>query len=143
MRVVFCNISKAFDRVWLDLDFVRPVLKYCETFWDNFSNEDKKYIESNQTEAMKIVTGANKLCSIAKLNDDIRWEILQVRWNRQKLIIFYKMIYGLAPSCLNNLVPPPVQETSRYSLRNAQNVSPVYGNTNIYSNSFLPSVIID
>ena len=81
MRVVFCNISKAFDRVWLDLDFVRPVLKYCETFWDNFSNEDKKYIESNQTEAMKIVTGANKLCSIAKLNDDIRWEMLQVRRN--------------------------------------------------------------
>ena len=52
------------------------------------------------------------------------------------------MVYGLAPSYLNNLVLPLVQQTSRYSLRNAQNVSPVYGNTNLYSNS-LPSVIRD
>ena len=51
------------------------------------------------------------------------------------------MVYGLAPSYLNNLVPPLLKETSRYSLRNAQNVSPVYGNKNLYSNSFLPSVI--
>ena len=92
---------------------------------------------------MRIVSGATKLCNIAKLYEDTRWETLQVRRNRQKLIIFYKMVYGLAPSYLNNLVPPLVQQTSRYSLRNAQNASPVYGNTNLYSNSFLPSVIKD
>ena len=53
------------------------------------------------------------------------------------------MVYGVAPSYLNNLVPLLVQQTSRYSLRNAQNVSPVYGNTNLYSTSFLLSVIRD
>lgn len=144
------NILRAFkfklDRNSLErmyFSFIRPVLEYSGTVWDNCSNEDKKYIESIQIEAMRIVTGATKLCSIAKLYEDTRWETLQVRRNRQKLIIFYKMIYGLAPSYLNNLVPPLVQETSRYSLRNAQNVSPVYGNTNLYLNSFLPSVIRD
>ena len=75
--------------------FVRPVLEYSGTVWDNCSNEDKKYIESIQIEATRIVTGATKLCSIAKLYEDTRWETLQVRRNRQKLIIFYKMVYGL------------------------------------------------
>ena len=118
-------------------------MEYSGTVWDNCSNEDKNHIESIQIEAMRIVTGATKLCSTAKLYEDTRWETLQVRQNRQKLLIFYKMVYGLALSYLNNLVPPLVQETSRYLLRNAQNVSSVYGNTNLYSDSFLPSVIRD
>ena len=92
---------------------------------------------------MRIVTGTTKLCSIVKLYEDTRWKTLQVRRKRQKLIIFYKIVYGLAPSYLNNLVPPLLKETSRYSLRNAQKLSPVYGNKNLYSNSFLPSVIRD
>ena len=72
--------------------FVQPVLEYSRTVWDYCSNEDKKYIESIQIEAMRIVTGATKLCTIAKLYEDTRWETLQVRRNRQKLIIFYKMV---------------------------------------------------
>lgn len=137
------NVLRAFkfklDRNSLErmyMSFIRPVLEYCGVVWDNCSNEDKKCIESIQIEA-------TKLCSIAKLYEDTGWDSLQNRRNRQKLMIFYKMIHGLTPNYLNILVPPLVQETSQYSLRNAQNVTLVHGNTNLYSNFFLPSVIRD
>ena len=49
------------------ISFVRPVLEY----------ESK--IESEQVEAMRIVTGANKLCGVEKLYDDTGWEKLATR----------------------------------------------------------------
>ena len=61
------------DRASLErmyISFVRPVLEYGGPIWDNCSKEDKSKIESVQIEAMRIVTGATKLCSIAKLYDD-------------------------------------------------------------------------
>ena len=50
--------------------FIRPVLEYGGTVWDNCIKDDKTRIEAIQIEAMRIVTGATKLCSIAKLYDD-------------------------------------------------------------------------
>ena len=54
------NILRAFkfklDRNSLErmyFSFVRPVLEYSGTVWDNCSNEDKKYFESIQIEAMR------------------------------------------------------------------------------------------
>ena len=99
------NIIRAFkfklDRASLErmyISFVRPVLEYGGPIWDNCSTEDKSKIESVQIEAMRIVTGATKLCSIAKLYDDTGWETLQRRRYKQKLLIFYKMVHGLVPS---------------------------------------------
>ena len=103
--------------------FIRPVLEYGGTVWDNFIKDDKTRIEAIQIEAMRIVTGATKLCSIAKLYDDTGWELLQTRRTKQKRLIFYKMVHGLTPNYLNNLVPPLVQEVSQYSIRNARNIS--------------------
>ena len=144
------NIIRAFkfklDRASLErmyISFVRPVLEYGGPIWDNCSKEDKSKIESVQIEAMRIVTGATKLCSIAKLYDDTGWETLQRRRYRQKLLIFYKMLHGLGPAYLNNLVPPLVQQHSRYLLRNARNISTLQCNSNLFYNSFLPSSIRD
>ena len=121
--------------------FIRPVLEYGGTIWDNCTKTDKSRIESIQIEAMRIVTGTTKLCSIAKLHNDTDWETLQTRWTKQKLLIFYKMLHGLTPNYLNNLVPPLVQEYSQYSLRNARNISTLQSRTNLHDNSFLPSAI--
>ena len=144
------NIIRAFkfklDRASLErmyISFVRPVLEYGGPIWDNCSKEDKSKIESVQIEAMRIVTGATKLCSIAKLYDDTGWETLQRRCYKQKLLIFYKMVHGLGPAYLNNLVPPLVQKHSRYLLRNARNISTLQCNSNLFYNSFLPSSIRD
>ena len=90
---------------------------------------------------MRIVTGATKLCSISKLYQDTGWETLEARRRKQKLIIFFKMINGLCPDYLNELVPETVQNRARYPLRNADNISTIRTNSVLYYESFLPSAI--
>ena len=53
------------------------------------------------------------------------------------------MCNDIAPSYLSSLVPRPDQNTSRYSLRNVNNIRTIHSRTNQYYNSFLPAVIRD
>ena len=87
------------------VSFIRPTLEYSGGVWDNCNDQDKKLLENIQIEAMRIVTGATKLCSISKLFQDTGWETLEARRRKQKLIIFFKMIHGLWPDYLNELLP--------------------------------------
>ena len=142
------NILRAFkfrfDRKSLErmyISFIRPTLEYSGVVWDNCSNQDKKLIESIQIEAIRIVTGATKLCSIGKLYDDTGWESLEARREKQKLIIFFKMVHGLCPDYLNQLVPDLVQSRSQYSLRNSNNMTTIHTNSLLYYSSFLPSAV--
>ena len=75
-----------------------------------------------------------------KLYDEIGWETLDVRRRKHKLVLFYKMYTDIAPS---SLVPRPDQNTSRYSLRHANNIRTIHSRTSQYYNSFLPAVIRD
>ena len=65
--------------------FVRPVLEYGEPIWDNCPKDIESRIESVQIEAMGIGKGATKLCSIAKLYEDVGCETLQRGHNKQKV----------------------------------------------------------
>ena len=123
------------------ISFVRPLLEYCDSVWDNASVDSKKQLYAVQIEAARIITGATKLCSIEKLLSDLGWESLQNRRNKHKLIIFYKIINGLTPNYLLDLVPPIIQETTNYNLRNASEIQTLHASTNLYYNSFFPSMI--
>ena len=123
------------------ISFVRPLLEYCDSVWDNASVDSKKQLDAVHIEAARIITGATKLCSIEKLLSDLGWESLQNRRNKHKLIIFYKIINGLAPNYLLDLVPPIIQETTNYNLRNADDIQTLHARTNLYYNSFFPSTI--
>ena len=142
------NILRAFkfkfDRKSLErmyMSFIRPTLEYSGVVWDSCTYQDKKLIEAIQIEAMRIVTGATKVCSIGKLYSDTGWETLEARREKQKLIIFFKMMHGLCPGYLNQLVPDSVQNRSQYLLRNADNISTIHTNSVLYYNSFLPSAV--
>ena len=78
-----------------------------------------------------------------KLYDELEWVTLDERRKKHKLVLFYKMYNDIAPSYLSSLVPRPDQNTSRYSLRNANNIRTIYSCTSQYYNSFLPAVIRD
>ena len=123
------------------ISFITPSLEYNGAIWDTCSNEDSKLLEAVQIKAMGIITGATKLCSISKLYEDTGFITLSKRRELQKLTIFYKMMNGLAPEYLNRLVPPLVQDASRYSLRNSNNLNTLRSNSNLYYNSFVPSTI--
>ena len=81
--------------------------------------------------------GATKLCSTEKLFAELGWESLQERRTKHKLIIFYKIINGLTPRYLTDLISPLVQETAPYSLRNSDDIQTFHANTNLFYNSFL------
>ena len=57
--------------------------------------------------------------------------------------MFYKLFYSLRPPYLSTLVPPLVGQTSRYNLRNANDLQTIDARTTLYFNSFLSSTVID
>ena len=98
-------------------------------------------LDSVHVEAARIITGGTKLCSIEKLFADLGWDTLQERRNKQKLDTMYKMIYGITPNYLTELIPPLVREGNPYRLRNSNNIELLHAKTNLYFNSLLPSTI--
>ena len=48
---------------------------------------------------------------------------------------------GMSPHYLTTLIQPIVGNTSTYNLRNANDIGMVHANSQLYYNSFLPSVI--
>ena len=88
-------------------------------------------------EAARIVSGTTKLCSIQKLIGELGRETLQERRSKHKLVIFYKILNGLTPEYLSDLMPPLVSD----NLLNSDNVQSIRARTNIFFNSFFPSTI--
>ena len=48
---------------------------------------------------------------------------------------------GLTPDYLSDCVPPLVQDTTTYNLRNSNDIQSLHANTNLFYNSFFPSTI--
>ena len=123
--------------------FIRPLLEYADVVWDNCTQYEANELEKIQHEAARIVSGATKLVSIDKLLKEVGWDTLSCRRKKHKQILFYKMINGLCPDYLSSLVPPTVGNNRAYRLRNASDYKYIRSNTQLYYNSFLPSVVRD
>ena len=122
--------------------FIRPLLEYGDIVWDNCTQFEKQEIEKIriQIEAARIATGTNKLVSLNALYQETGLVTLEKRPENHKLVMFYKMYNDLTPSYLSSLVPQSINNLSQYSLRNADNLQPIHARTNLYFQSFLPSV---
>ena len=130
MRALKFGVSrKSLEQIYIS--FIRPLLEYCDSVWDNSSTEAKKQLEVIHIDSARTITGATKLCSINRLLGEVGWESLQNRRNKHKLIIFYKIMNGLTPNYLNDLLPPLVHDTTTYNLRNANHIQTIYANTNL------------
>ena len=109
-------------------------LKNCLVSW-TLNNR------GSTVEAARIATGTTKLVSIENLYSEIGWDTLETRRNKQKFTLFYKMVCNLTPYYLSSLDPSTVTETSRYNLRNSNDIRTVNARTSQYFNSFLQSAI--
>ena len=139
LRALIFRIHRnALQRIYFA--FIRPLLKNSDVIWDSCSNECKTQLESIHNEAARIVSDATKLCSIQKLLE-LGWETLQERRSKHKLVIFYKILNGLTPEYLFDLMPSLVSDINPYNLRNSDNVQSIRARTNIFFNSFFPSTI--
>ena len=112
--------------------FIRPLLEYSETVWDNATLESKKQLEAVHNDAARIITGGTKFCTISKLLTDLGWETLQERRSKHKLVILYKMMNASVPEYLQTLVPPIVQNTTTHNLRNSDDIRNFRAQTNLF-----------
>ena len=79
--------------------------------------------------------------SIDKLFIELGWESLQTRRNKHKLVTFYKIMHGLVPNYLSDLLSPIVGQTNNYAHRNEDHIQSFRSKTNLFSDSFFPSTI--
>ena len=101
----------------------------------------KDDLDKIQNEAARIVTGCRELVSLSNLRQECGWESLNEHGRKHNLILFFKMVKGFVPPYLCCLVPQPNSNISNYNLRNANDIYNIACRTNLYKNSFLPSVV--
>ena len=70
--------------------FIRPLLEYGDTIWDNCTLYEKQELDKIQNEAARKATCATALVSIQDLNNEVRWGSLQTRRTNHKLSLFLK-----------------------------------------------------
>ena len=121
--------------------FIRPLIEYADVVWNNCTQYEVNELEKIQNEAARIVTGATKLVSINSLLTETGWETLATRRKQHKLTLFYKMQNDLSPEYLASLVPPTVGSTSSYPLRKSNDFYILHTYSQLYYNSFLPSLV--
>jgi hypothetical protein len=78
-------------------------------------------LESVQIESGWIITGLRCNSSRQKLYHELEWETLENRRNKHKLILCYKILNGLTPAYLYELVQPYLPRQSGYNWRNENN----------------------
>ena len=102
---------------------------------------DADLLETVQLAAARAVTGANCRTSHVILYDETGWETLSKRREKHRLILFYKIINGLTPAYLYELIPENVFNRNSYNVRSKHNISQVRTRSNTYNNSFIPATI--
>ena len=135
LRALKFRVSrKSLEKMYIS--YISPLIEYCDSVWDNCSSDAKIQLESIHTEDARIIKVATKLCSKEKLFNDLEWETLQSRRNKHKRVLLYKVLHGLAPNYLSELVPPLIQETTTYNLRNSDSIQNYRAYSNLFHNSF-------
>ena len=96
---------------------IRPLMEYGDVIWNNCYDCDSALLDSVQYEAARLVTGAIKGTSSARLYKELAWESLSSRRKLHILSQFYKIVKNLAPYYLSELLPKLSSERTRYRLR--------------------------
>ena len=99
--------------------YIRPKMEYATSVFDgNLNKTQIEYLENVQRQALLCITRAYRHTSHDKLLREAGVEPLSVRRRYFGLCHMYTIINGLTPSYLFNLIPPRVQVSTPYSLRN-------------------------
>ena len=119
--------------------FVLPHFDFSDVLWDNCSNALSDELEKLNLEAIRTIIGAVRGTSHQKLYDESGLIPLKERRTRHKLIIFFKMVKGMAPRYLIDCLPPLVSSLNPYHRRNPLERSVPFCRTELFKQSFFPS----
>ena len=68
-RLKFISDRRSLEIVYTS--FIRPLLEYGDTIWDNCTLYEKQELDKIQNEAARIATGATALVSIQDLHNEV------------------------------------------------------------------------
>jgi hypothetical protein len=98
----------------------------------------------DQVEAGRIITGLIVNSSRSKLYSELGWEPLYKRREKQKLILLYKIINGLTPYYMYDMIQPYTENIHDNNLRqqiSGDNFRLPFCTTVSYSKSFIPCTL--
>ena len=116
--------------------FILPIFDYGSVVYDTCSQSDALLLDSAQTTAAKIITGCIKTTANDAVLNDISLVKLVTRREKQILLYYYKIMFGMASPTLHSLIPKMYKDLSPYMLRNSLNVQIPLAKKNILFNSF-------
>ena len=119
---------------------IRPLMEYGDVIWNNCYDCDSALLDGVQYEAARLVTGAIKGTSSARLYKELAWESLSNRRKLHLLCQFYKIVKNLAPYYLSEMLPKLSSERTNYRLRSRENFTQFSCRT-CFQKSFFPSAI--
>ena len=132
------------DRNSLELFYtsmIRPTMEYADVLWAGATQSDLAKLDRIQLEAARVVTGATARCNTSALLNDVNWLTLSERRRRHRLCLFFKIVNGLSPPYLLNIMPSTVRARSKYNLRSADNISSSNARLRCSSTSFIHNTI--
>ena len=117
--------------------FILPHFDYADIVWDNCTHIQSKMLENQPLESIRIITGG--ILATRNLYEESGFCTLKERRKRRKLLMFHKMILGLRPQYINDLLPPLVAYINSYHRRRPLQRNVTTYKTELYRNSFIPS----
>ena len=129
------------SKLQIYISFIRPVLEYGWHLYDSCTQNVLDKLEKVQREAVLIITRAYKRTSKSNLLNEVGLSSLKSRRNLLKGHFIFKYTKGKLPVYINEVMPPFVRDTTRYNLRNANDIVIPRTRKNYMLKSFIPSAI--
>ena len=123
------------------LVYICPLFEYACEVWDNWGIGYSDKLEKLQLNAARIITGLPIFTKSEYLYAETGWETLSERRYRRKLQLFFNIKSEVAPEYLRHLVPPTIQSTTIYRLRNDDHLIVPFCRLSITNSSFIPATV--
>jgi hypothetical protein len=122
--------------------FILPHFDYADIIWDNCTDAQSNTLEQLHLEAIRIIIGSVRGTSHYKLYDESGFCSLKERRKRHKLLAFKKILLGICPNYLGDLLPPLVSSRNPYHRRRPLERDVPKYKTEIFRKSFFPSTTV-
>ena len=122
--------------------YVRSVLEYSDVVWDNIPQDLVNRLETIQIDALRCITGITISASRDNLYKETGLLPLAKRRKLHRLVMFYKIVQGLAPSYLQRLLPNTAANRHQHNIRENR-LTPFLCHTESFQRSFFPQTTRD
>ena len=118
---------------------IRPALEYSCSVWHPHKKSNKDKIEKVQRTAARFVSNNfRRKASVSEMLHNLGWQILDSRRQDQRLVLFYKIINGLASVETEDILTPADSRTRK---NHSFKFKHLQANCDSYRYSFFPATI--